>query len=120
MAQKIFYNTNLQSMRASNIGLQTYAIYELIVLDNISVNGITHFGLEIKNNSNVGNVTNVSIYASPNSVDYFPIENNIYQANIGPATIKHVEFTTITGFLRITVQVDADVNIDVYLHGNIV
>lgn len=106
-------------MRVSNLNVYTYSIYESIVIDKISVNGITNFGVEIKNHG-AGNVVDVSTYGSPNGVDYFPIENNLFNATIGPGQLKHVEFTSVTGFLRITVQTDADTNIDVYLHGNIV
>lgn len=106
-------------MRTFNVNVFAYAIYDSIVLDKISVNGITNFGLEIKNNSSVGNVVGVSTYGSPNGIDYFAFESNLFNDTIGPGELKHVEFTAVTGFLRISVQTDTDINIDVYLHGNI-
>lgn len=118
MQQNHYYDAN-KCMRCSNSGLFVYSIYESIVLDNIPIAGITNFGLEVKNNSSSGNVIDVSTYGSPNGVDYYPIENNIFQGIIGPKTLEHVEFTLVSGFLRITIKSDADINIDVYLHGNL-
>lgn len=117
--QKCFYNTNLHSLRATNLGIFAYSIYESIILDKISINGITNFGLEVKNNSNSGNVTKVLTYGSPNGFEYFAIENDLFNAAIGPGELQHIEFVLVTGFLRISVQTDADINIDIYLHGNI-
>lgn len=116
--QKTFYNTNLQSMRAINTGLFVYSTYESIVLDYISINGLTNFGLEIKNYG-AGNITDVSVYGSPNGIDYFLIKDNLFGGLIIPGTIQHAEFTAVSGFLRISVQTDTNTNIDVYLHGNI-
>jgi len=104
-------------MHAANTNVFTYSVYESVVIDKLNINGLTGFGVEIKNNSISGNVTNVSTYGSPNGIDYYPIENNLFQTNIGPGELKHVEFGLITGFLRITVQTDADINIDIYVHG---
>jgi hypothetical protein len=118
--QKTFYNTNLHSLRAFDTNLFVYSVYESIVLDRISVNGITSFGLELKNNSVTGNITEVSVYGSPNGIDYFLQESSVFSGVIEPGSIQHTEFSIITGFLRISVKTDMDINIDVYLHGNIV
>lgn len=118
--QKTFYNTNLQSLRALNTNLFVYSVYESIVLDKVAITGITSFGLEVKNNGSSGNVTRVCVYGSPNGIDYFLQETNAFSSSIVPGDIQHVEFNVVTGFLRVSVYTDADTNIDVYLHGNIV
>lgn len=117
--QKTFFNTNLQSCRAINTGLTVYSIYESIVIDKVCVNGITNFGLEIKNNSPTANITEVCLYGSPNGFEYFLQETNIFANTIKPGELQHAEFNIVTGFIRISVQTDANANIDVYLHGNI-
>lgn len=116
--QKTFYNTNLQSLRSLNTNLFVYSAYESIVIDRVSITGITNFGLEIKNNS-TGNITTVCIYGSPDGIDYFIQEPNAFPGSIGPGELQHSEFTLVSGFVRVTVQTDTDINIDVYLHGNI-
>ena len=117
--EKHHYYTANQCMRCVNTNLFVYSIYESIVLDNITVAGLTNFGLEIKNNSAAGNVIDVSIYASPNGVDYYPLESHFFDQNIGPGEIDHCDFVVVTGFLRVSVKTDADINIDIYLHGNL-
>lgn len=116
--QTCFYNTNLQSLRASNVNLYVYSAYESIVLDNVAVTGQTNFGIGLKNNG-PGTVFDVSIYGSPNGVDYYLIESGLFNTNIHTDELKHVEFSHVTGFLRVSVQVDADANLSIYLHGNI-
>jgi len=113
------YYLTTQSLRAHNLNVFVYSVYESIVLDHINIAGLSNLSLEIKNNSASGNIIDVSTYGSPNEVDYFPIENNLFNATIGPGEFKHVEFNVTTGFLRVTIRTDANINVNVYMHGNL-
>ena len=117
--QQNHYYLKTHCMRSTNTNIYVYSMYESIVLDNIAIAGITNFGIEVRNKSASGTVTDVSVYGSPDSVEYFPIQNNLFNATIGPGEFKHCELVVVTGFLRVSVQTDQDINIDVYLHGNI-
>jgi hypothetical protein len=117
--QKAFYNTNLSSLRSWNIDVPVYSSYESIVLDKIGITGITNFGVEIKNNGITGNVIDCSVYGSPNGIDWFDLQSNLFTSYIEPGEFRHVEFTVVTGYLRVSVQSDIDTNINIHVHGNI-
>ena len=102
-----------------NLGVVITSAFEYILLDAISIAGITNFSVIVKNNSNVGNITNVTVYSTPNGIDYIPIVTDLFKAYITPNTTQYKEFVAVSRFLRITVQSDSNINLDLHLNGNL-
>jgi hypothetical protein len=119
MAQTDFvYVIYPKYLRSVNLSVPVYMAYNSIVLDNISIDGVSNMALEINNANLAGNVTDAAIYGSPDGVNYFLLHDNIFAGNVGPSTFSHKEFTGTTGFIRVVISSDTDMNIDVYFHGN--
>ena len=91
---------------------------ETIVLDNVYCGAVTTFALTIKNKNSSGKITNVSVYGTPNDVDYFIVNNDLFPNGITHNNIDHTEFYALVGKMRVTVTTDtSELNLDVYLRG---
>ena len=112
------YLMGVQSIYSKNVDLAVYSAFENIVLDSVQITAITNFFLTIKNNSGSGNVTVVNVYVAPNQTDFTLIESHLF-TTIGPGTTQAHTFQAIAGFMRVTVETDANINIDVHLNGNL-
>ncbi len=110
---------NLYALHSTNIGINVYSGYETIVLDRVNTPTITNFAITVKNNNNSGNLTKINVYGSPNGIDYFLYADHLFSGVIAPHKIEHREFTMVSLFVRIAVESDADINIDMYLHGSL-
>ena len=100
-----------------NRGLHLYPNYEIVVLEGVVVSGITNLSLEIKNSSGSGNIVSVIIYGSPDGIDYFVLDNELFPSKITPGQLVHEEFTVVTKFIRVTVEATENIIMDIHLHG---
>lgn len=92
--------------------------YENIILEKVPIVGLTNFSITISNNSSIGKITNIIVYGSADGHKYYLSNDNIFDDDILPNTVKHVEFSLLTLFIRITCQADDNINLDVHLQGN--
>lgn len=113
------YPQMLYALHSRNENIIIYNGSETIVLEDVSTPTITNFAITAKNNSIAGNLTKISVYGSANGIDYFLFKNNLLQTSLLPGTIQHLEFIIVTLFIRITVVSNADINVDLHLHGSL-
>jgi hypothetical protein len=91
---------------------------ETIILDEISVNAISNFGVTIVNQSDYGSIVDVIVYGTEDGVNWFILQGDIFPMPILSNTAQHSEFYGMVGTARITARANAsNVNIDVYFRG---
>jgi hypothetical protein len=113
------FNKVLYALHSSNLGLNIFMGFETIALDVVGITAITNFAVTIKNNSVSGNITKVIVYVSPDGANWLPYILSLFSGTIGAGLMDSEQFTMVGMFVRISVQSDSDINIDIHLDGNL-
>lgn len=92
---------------------------ETIILEDVFVYGLTNFSVTVKNKGPSGKITNIKIYGSPNGIDFYLVQEDLFPSGIDTNTIEYANFFTLTIVMRITATSDTeDINADIWFHGN--